>query len=681
MKKILLFVFLSFFAFNSCEKESNPVSPDADIIIPKDGTKVLTEEIKNQLVNTNLSQDSLYFNGDVNDLKVNDIIISDAGDGVLRKIQSIEKVGSQSLVITDTTTMEDAFEEIAFEDSIEITEDEIENIVYHIPGIELLKTNNTNALTFGVTDVVLYDNNGAQLKGSGSFTLELKPKFKCKIKGGGLKEFKATVTPTGTIDINVSATQKLTFLDVKKKVATIKTKKITIWVGWVPVVIKTEIPIYLGAKGEISATIDVGIKNETSLTFGGEYKNGSFNFIAEPRNKFTFTPPTITDAASLKFYIQPNINFKVYGAAGPQLIFDIFLLGEAELIAGGSGNSEVSAKIYGGLDAKVGMILKIFKKNLSVTSPPLFEIKLLLKEWKSVYGGGGGLPPTVTTNQIWEYSSTEAYDAGGNVTDEGSASVTARGVCWSTSQNPTISDNKTNDGSGLGPFQSIIQGLSPSTTYYVRAYATNSAGTGYGNQVYFTTLQAGGFACGSQIEYAGKTYNTVQIGNQCWLKENLDVGTRINGSQNQTNNSTIEKYCYHNDPNNCNTYGGLYQWDETMQYVTTEGAQGICPVGWHIPTYAEFQTLKAAVNNDGNSLKAIGQGTGSGAGTNTSGFSALLAGWGGNFAYLGIQGVIWSSTELSATNATDLIVFYNSNGIALGNDVKQAGFSVRCIKD
>ena len=75
----------------------------------------------------------------------------------------------------------------------------------------------------------------------------------------------------------------------------------------------------------------------------------------------------------------------------------------------------------------------------------------------------------------------------------------------------------------------------------------------------------------------------------------------IQGNQNAANNGVIEKYCYNDDPNNCNTYGGLYQWNEAMQYVTTQGAQGICPSGWHIPTYAKLQTLKTAVvDNNGN---------------------------------------------------------------------------------
>jgi len=94
--------------------------------------------------------------------------------------------------------------------------------------------------------------------------------------------------------------------------------------------------------------------------------------------------------------------------------------------------------------------------------------------------------PTVTTTAVSSITTTTA-ESGGNVTNDGGASVTARGVCWSTSENPTISDSKTTDGTGTGEFTSSITGLSPGTTYYVRAYATNSAGTGYGEQRSFTT--------------------------------------------------------------------------------------------------------------------------------------------------------------------------------------------------
>ena len=181
------------------------------------------------------------------------------------------------------------------------------------------------------------------------------------------------------------------------------------------------------------------------------------------------------------------------------------------------------------------------------------------------------------------------------------------------------------------------------------------------------------------VTYAGKTYNTVLIGSQCWLKENLDVGLMIQGSQNATNNGVIEKYCYNNNTNNCNTYGGLYQWNEAMQYSTTQGTQGICPTGWHIPTLAEFQTLRTTVNNDGKALLAYGQGSG----TNTSGFSALLGGgrgYNGYFYQLYTLALFWSSTEYSAEKSFNLYLS-SMGGIDNYDESKDNGFSIRCIKE
>jgi formylglycine-generating enzyme required for sulfatase activity len=116
---------------------------------------------------------------------------------------------------------------------------------------------------------------------------------------------------------------------------------------------------------------------------------------------------------------------------------------------------------------------------------------------------GTGTPPTVTTAAITGPTSNSA-SGGGNVTSGGSSSVTVRGVCWSISQNPTIADSKTSDGTGTGTFASSITGLSPSTPYYVRAYATNSAGTSYGSQMTFTT--SSGTILSGMVAVAGGTF-------------------------------------------------------------------------------------------------------------------------------------------------------------------------------
>lgn len=237
--------------------------------------------------------------------------------------------------------------------------------------------------------------------------------------------------------------------------------------------------------------------------------------------------------------------------------------------------------------------------------------------------------------------------------------------------------------SGLTSTNQEVTGLLKSTKYYWRVMVLNRISNSAWSEVWsFNTISA--CAGTSTVFYTNKTYNTIAIGNQCWMRENLDVGSMIQGSANPSDNGTIEKYCYDNNTVNCATYGGLYEWNEAMQYVTTEKTKGICPLGWHIPTKTEFQTLASAVSNDGNALKEIGEGIGSGVGTNISGFSALLAGNrndNGNFYDLRNNAFFWSSPDYIATGAYGLYLSYNDSNIALNYVHKGLSFSIRCLKD
>ena len=295
-----------------------------------------------------------------------------------------------------------------------------------------------------------------------------------------------------------------------------------------------------------------------------------------------------------------------------------------------------------------------------------------------------GQIPGVTTEPITDNTMTKAT-GGGNVTDDGGSAVSARGVCWSTGQNPTLEDNHTTDGSGTGTFTSYLTGLTDSTTYYVRAYATNIEGTAYGNEVSFTTKE-----CPATFTYHGQVYETVLIGDQCWMAENLNVGTFISGNENMEDNGTIEKYCYVNNLANCDTYGGLYQWDETMQYTTTQGVQGICPEGWHIPATAEWSQLAGFLggsSNAGGKMKEEGTthwaspNTGA---TNQSGFTALPGGCRdtyGSFGSLGYHAYFWSSTERYADRSWYRQLYTGSTFLYNYDYLKVGGFSIRCLQD
>ena len=198
-----------------------------------------------------------------------------------------------------------------------------------------------------------------------------------------------------------------------------------------------------------------------------------------------------------------------------------------------------------------------------------------------------------------------------------------------------------------------------------------------------------GESCGT-VNYGAQSYNTVIIGNQCWMKENLNIGTRIASNQDQTDNDTIEKYCWDDDSLYCVTYGGLYQWDEMMQYTTQEGTQGICPDGWHVPSDGEWDILVNYLGGSsvaGGKLKETGTthwvspNTGA---TNESGYTGLPDGYrdsGGIYNYLGYLVHFWTSTEYDGSYAWYRGLSYNNANVDRSKVYKVYGSPVRCLKD
>lgn len=188
----------------------------------------------------------------------------------------------------------------------------------------------------------------------------------------------------------------------------------------------------------------------------------------------------------------------------------------------------------------------------------------------------------------------------------------------------------------------------------------------------------------------GKKYGTVQIGTQCWMTQNLNLGTMIPGTGDQANNGIIEKYCYDNLEINCTTYGALYQWTEMMQYTSVQKAQGICPGNFHIPSDGEWSVLVTFLGGDsvaGGKLKETGflywNSPNTGA-SNETGFSALGAGnriGSGTFLNYNTESKIWSSTYHN-TNSAWFRNLYNTNPwIFQNNHGKNNGLSVRCLKN
>jgi uncharacterized protein (TIGR02145 family) len=306
---------------------------------------------------------------------------------------------------------------------------------------------------------------------------------------------------------------------------------------------------------------------------------------------------------------------------------------------------------------------------------------------------------TLTTTGVTAIGLTSAV-SGGNITADGGGTITARGVCWATTANPTIINDKTSDGTGTGSFPSNLTGLQPGTTYHVRAYATNSAGTAYGNQYSFNT---------KIDDVDGNTYNSVTIGSQVWMVENLKT-TRFNNGTSiplVTDNNAwaalvTPGYCwYDNVLANKDKYGALYNWYAVD--ATSNGGKNICPTGWHVPNDAQWTILTDYLTNNGygyggsgaNIAKSIAAKNGWTASSiqgtpgndqisnNTSGFTAIAV---GDRSAIGIFYVIgndatWWSSEYNLNNAWFRSMSYNQSNVYRSYYDKPNGFSVRCLRD
>ena len=298
--------------------------------------------------------------------------------------------------------------------------------------------------------------------------------------------------------------------------------------------------------------------------------------------------------------------------------------------------------------------------------------------------------PAVTTTPISNITASSAV-SGGNITYDGGGSIIGRGVCWSITPEPDLNDFFTSDGTGSASFSSTMTNLTPATTYYVRAYAKNSAWTVYGEQLSFTTKLA---------DADGNLYNTVKIGNQVWMTENLRViklndNTPIPEVEDNTLwiGSSVPAYCwYNNDIAYKPTYGALYNW-----YAVNSGK--LCPSGWHVPTDDEFKTLEQTLGMAADQLEIWGwrgtdQGTkiknttgwdDGGNGTNSSGFSALPGGYRfgatGEFFLLTTITYWWTSTEHDADRGWYRRLDSSSTAVYRASTSKKGGKYIRCLKN
>jgi uncharacterized protein (TIGR02145 family)/uncharacterized repeat protein (TIGR02543 family) len=280
---------------------------------------------------------------------------------------------------------------------------------------------------------------------------------------------------------------------------------------------------------------------------------------------------------------------------------------------------------------------------------------------------------------------TITYDANG-----GSGTMSSQTITANTSD--TLSQNSfTRDGYAFSGWSTTADGSV--------AYADGVSYSIAESNVILYAQWTAVWACGNSIVDSrdNTTYGTVLIGTQCWMSKNMNIGTMVASNVTQNTNCTeIKKYCYSGNVNNCTSRGGLYQWRQAMCGSTTVGAKGICPEGWHIPTDSEYKTLemylgmpqavvdtltfRGGLSNE--AFKLFATSVADGNGTNTSGFSLLMAGYTESSSYIGSSShsYLWTSSE-SGSNVFTRGFYKTYASINRIANSKTNGQSVRCLMD
>jgi uncharacterized protein (TIGR02145 family) len=300
--------------------------------------------------------------------------------------------------------------------------------------------------------------------------------------------------------------------------------------------------------------------------------------------------------------------------------------------------------------------------------------------------------PALTTSHAYDITVNSARVIG-NIVTNGGSQIVVRGVCWSTSKNPTVAlTTKTSDGSSLGSFSSKMSNLLPNTTYFARTFFINQSGlTYYSDQISF------------------RTEPTITIGTQVWTQKNLNVTHFLNGdiipeikeSDVWRSGGGSPAWCwYKNDSiTNAATCGRLYTW------YAVKDPRGLCPAGWHVPKADEWTQLLAYLGGDAVAAPKMRATPGwfnysngylLGNTTNSSGFSAYPGGRrqldgafedGNNYEYannkeLGRRGYWWSTSYLNNSYVLTKSIHYSYNAVeTYGSSLTRTAVSVRCVKD
>ena len=744
-------VYIINYAFGGGPEPKCHKIPETTTIIPPDDTTIVQEyDTLTQVIT--LDESSVY----AQEVAVGDVVIGqdedDAPYGFLRKVSSRTSQGGAVVLETEQATIMEAFENMYISDSSQLLPSDVRSATLH-DGVSLLP--NKDGVTFNIDlDAVLFEQAGQTVEIQGSYDFEAALFTDIEIFMFTLEKFEIGLETSEEIDLNLTASMEWDFTD-KLKVTLAEIHLGAIPVGgvvWITPTLTVEAHIH----GDMSVTIETGIVCTQEMRKGLGWENDNFYVISECEKEFTYIPPQFSAEFNFETGASLGLSSRVYGVVGPYVKGEAGLLFQSALDTDPC-NFDLSFILDAVVRAVAGIELQCYIFNLDYYLEwDIYNYRI--GEWIYPLEGTGTIvidPEPNSINAPWSLTGPCSYNSNGNGDqtlndlDPGDYTITWGEVTgWTTPSNSTQSlaaddtltfsgvyvedvatgtividpspdsidapwllegpNGYSNSGTGddtllnLDPGDYTITWENKSGWFYPSDTTDNLT---YGETITFVgNYTQAPDSTGTVADYDGNVYQTIKIGDQWWMAENLKVTHYQNGDPidhvtdgTEWSNLTTGAYCEHsNDPTNAETYGRLYNW------YAVDDSRSIAPEGWHVPTDEEWKQLEMYLGmsqaqaddtgwrgtDEGGKLKdttLLWNQPNAGA-TNESGFSALPGGcrvdYNGTFSSIGVTALFWSSTGAGSSNAWYRDLNHDSSQVWRTSAArKHDGHSVRCVRD
>lgn len=505
LRKILflgcfLFILIALFSCNDRVTTFDPDNSTREITVQSnaideielaDEAIIVSRQTMEKIESVSQDKRTITFQGDdavIKNIKSGQLLVFTVSDetpnGALKRVTSVSESGNQTVVVTEFATIEEVFRTLRLEAKRPLTIDQVEKITYSIPSLNIQDRE--------------YNFNTVQKNGDLSFTLPLKHVFASNRDSTAVISIEGEISLEPTLDLlldvrffslrefrvaveNTVSSQLEFFAGIRQS---LEPDPIIIFrfrftpIPFGPVVVSPILDLKVGSKINAEAGLSADASIEVISVGGIEYSDDEWRPIANFDTDFSATMPEFKANAGVRVYAGPELTFLIYELVGPYVNLSGYYDASINLFR------QPELQIYSGIEANAGAKVEILGRGLLE-----FVVPDLYSSRKLVYEKSFANPPQVRTTTITNITPSTAT-SGGTITDTGGGNITQKGVCWSTSRNPDLSDTCTRDGTGSSSFTSFISDLSDNTRYYVRAYAENSSGAGYGQERSFVTQEA-----------------------------------------------------------------------------------------------------------------------------------------------------------------------------------------------